>query len=208
MINGKYFTIKVGCSAEIRVKGSRFIGRAFPVATPEEALSLIKALTREYHHASHRPCAYWLGAGEGRVLRYHDDGEPSGTAGIPILQAIERRHLTNTLVIVIRYFGGTKLGKGGLVRAYHRCAAATLEQCSLHPMKILEGVRVRFDHPYVSRVQGLVSRFGGEVNEIQQDRRVSMLVAIPPEKKTELKEMLMNLCRGAVEWEPGKRFDI
>src|SRR5690606_11612852 len=112
--------------AELREKGSRFIAEVFPVETEEEAAAAIEAVRRREHAATHHCTAYRLGP-EGELFRASDDGEPSGTAGLPILRQIEARGLTNTLVVVTRYFGGTKLGRGGLIRAYGEAAARALD---------------------------------------------------------------------------------
>ena len=124
-----YLTIGGYARAEIKIKGSRFIAEAMPVARVEAAEKEIAAVCKREFNATHHCTAYRIGP-NGDVFRYNDDGEPSGTAGIPILRQIDGRSLTDTLVVVTRYFGGTKLGTGGLIRAYGDAARQVLETAS------------------------------------------------------------------------------
>ena len=122
-----YLTLRRAIEAEPpKSKGSRFIGHAAPAATEEDALAVVEAVRKREHAARHWCWAYRLGA-SGETWRANDDGEPNGTGGRPILQEIEGRDLTNTVVVVTRYYGGTKLGAGGLARAYGEAAALALD---------------------------------------------------------------------------------
>lgn len=112
-----FHTIARAAEAEIKVDGSRFLAEAIPVDSRATVASEIEAIREREHKATHHCTAYRLGR-DGADARSNDDGEPTGTAGPPILRQIEARDLTNTLVVVTRYYGGTKLGTGGLVRAY------------------------------------------------------------------------------------------
>jgi len=111
----------------VRERASRFLAHAFPCTSADEAGEAVANLTRQYHDATHVAFAWKLGTGDSAVTRASDAGEPSGTAGRPIAAAIERAHLTDVCVVVVRYFGGTKLGTGGLARAYREAAARALE---------------------------------------------------------------------------------
>jgi uncharacterized YigZ family protein len=115
--------------AEIREKGSRFFGFAALAASPEAAEAFLEKLRREHHDATHVAFAWRFGGGGAESARSSDDGEPSGTAGRPIASAIAAAGLTDVAVAVVRYFGGTKLGTGGLARAYREAAAAAVEGC-------------------------------------------------------------------------------
>ena len=112
-----YKTILKDAKAEIEIKKSIFIGHAFFVKSEEEALEILGRVKEEHRSATHNCHAYIIGE-DGLTQRYSDDGEPSGTAGIPMLEVLKKEDMRNVLVIVTRYFGGTKLGAGGLVRAY------------------------------------------------------------------------------------------
>lgn len=120
-------SIEDGDEIELRVKGSRFIAQAFHAADIESVNETLAQVRRRYHDASHHCWAVRLKSSESLVERSDDDGEPSGTAGVPILGALQRATLYDALVVVTRYFGGTKLGRGGLVRAYADAARSALE---------------------------------------------------------------------------------
>jgi len=141
-----YTTLAAELRHEIdKVKGSRFIATACPVATPEEADAFVERVRREFHDARHTCWAYRLGRG-GETWRFQDDGEPSGSAGRPILQQIEGHDLTDVVIAVTRYFGGTKLGIGGLVRAYGAAARECLERARTRVVVLTR--RIIVSHPY------------------------------------------------------------
>jgi uncharacterized YigZ family protein len=121
-----YLVLEAPASAEIKIKGSRFLAEAVPVSSVEEAEAAIAAIKKRDYDATHHCSAYKVGS-EGLVFRYNDDGEPNSSAGLPIFRQIEGRNLTDTLVVVVRYYGGTKLGTGGLVRAYGDAASLALD---------------------------------------------------------------------------------
>ena len=124
-----YKSVKQGSEAEYTVNRSRFIGRCFPVESEEAALCLLGDIRKKHWDATHNCFAYRIG--DNAAARFSDDGEPGGTAGKPILNVIEQKKLVNTAVVVTRYFGGVKLGAGGLVRAYSNAAAAALDRAEL-----------------------------------------------------------------------------
>ena len=128
-----------------KIKGSRFIAYLDPVADPSEAESALSEIRRIHPDASHHCWAYRLGL-RGDEFRYHDDGEPSGTAGRPIHQHLEGQDVTRVQLVVVRYFGGTKLGAGGLVRAYGDAAAKALAAAEIAERKVTATVRV--EHRY------------------------------------------------------------
>ncbi len=128
-MNG-YRTIAQESEIEIIIKKSRFLGYAFLVSTAEEANEKLTALRKQHWDASHHCSAYVLGADK-QLQKYSDDGEPQGTAGMPILQVLHHKDVTNTMVVVVRYFGGVLLGAGGLVRAYSEAAAKALDAAGL-----------------------------------------------------------------------------
>ena len=125
----EYLTIEKKSKTEFVEKRSRFIGAAFPVSNREEAERIVSELKSEYWDAKHNVFAYILR--EGNIKRFSDDGEPQGTAGMPVLDVIEKQGLCDVLVVVTRYFGGVLLGTGGLVRAYSHSAALAIEAAKL-----------------------------------------------------------------------------
>jgi len=130
-----YKTLMARGSDEFIVNKSRFIGHGAPVSSEEEALAFLAEMRAQYKDASHNCFAYIVGTNSG-IIRYSDDGEPSGTAGLPIIEVMKAREVVNCCVVVTRYFGGVLLGAGGLVRAYAQGAATALNACgvgTMHP---------------------------------------------------------------------------
>ena len=169
-----YKTILAPATAEIAIKKSRFIGQLLPAATPEEAVSLLAGIRAEHRDASHNVWAYALR--EGQLRRYSDDGEPQGTAGLPVLEVLARSEVVDCLCVVTRYFGGILLGASGLTRAYAQTAAATLEAAEIVTMAPCQTLRLRCDYALYGRVAALVPACGGTVlaAEFTQDVTVTL----------------------------------
>ena len=183
-------------SYEETIKKSLFIVHASPVQTADEALAFIEAHSKA--DATHNCWAFRIG----EEYRFNDDGEPGGTAGRPILAAIEGRDLTNTVVLVIRYFGGVKLGTGGLVRAYGGTAAKCLHEAPKR--QIVAMSRVLCDCPYsdMERVKVQLLQDGVQLVSEEFDAiGVKWELLIPVAKAAELEETHRNLTRGQASWE-------
>lgn len=159
-----------------KVKGSRFLATVAPVPGVEEARELLARVRRELHDARHHGSAWRLRGGE---FRYSDDGEPSGSTGKPILAAIDGRELQNVAVVVTRWFGGTKLGVGGLMRAYGGAAAAALERAAIVTVTLER--RFRLTHPYECSgpVQGLLAEQGLAPSSADYGAEVQLELSIP-----------------------------
>lgn len=142
----EYTTIKNNASIEITEKKSRFIGQAFYVESIEEAESVLKQVKKKYYDARHNCYAYRILEKEQILQRSSDDGEPSSTAGAPILNVLEKNNLVNVLIIVTRYFGGILLGTGGLVKAYSEATMRALEQAEVKEKKLGLLMRVTLDY--------------------------------------------------------------
>ncbi len=170
-----------GGEDEIVEKKSRFIGQVFPVKTEEETIQIIEETKKRYWDARHHCYAYILGE-YGEVTRCTDDGEPSGTAGRPILEVLQGEGIHDVLVIVTRYFGGTLLGTGGLVRAYTQAAKA-----GLAASQVLEKVRghkltIHTDYNGIGRLQYIVAQSGIPVIDTQYAENVTMILAVAAEE--------------------------
>ena len=137
---------------EFIVNKSRFIGHGKPVESEEEALAFLREMREAYKDASHNCYAYIIGANMG-VMRYSDDGEPGGTAGMPIIEVMKNRGVTNACVVVTRYFGGVLLGVGGLVRAYTQGAAMAVNACGVGVMHPTARYLMDVPYPLLSRVE-------------------------------------------------------
>lgn len=151
-------TITGSSTGEYRDKGSKFIALAFPVSSEEEVKIRLAEIKKKYFDARHHCFAYTLGADKGRYRAY-DDGEPNHSAGDPILGQIRSRQLTNVLVVVVRYFGGTKLGVGGLVTAYKTAADEALKQASIIEQPITILLTFEFGYDVTPVIMKLVKDF-------------------------------------------------
>ena len=145
MALSSYKTVKQSAHDEFIVNKSRFIGYASPCQTEEEALAFLKTIRDKHRDATHNCYAYVIGENAG-IMRYSDDGEPGGTAGLPMMEVMKKREVVNCCVVVTRYFGGILLGAGGLVRAYSQGCAVALDAAQVSVME--RTVRVLFDVPY------------------------------------------------------------
>ena len=163
-MSDSYRTIETEATATLKVEGSRFLAEAAPVSGRAAAEDRIESVREREHQATHHCTAYRLGV-EGDDFRYNDDGEPSGTAGQPILRQIDARDLTNTLVVVTRYFGGTKLGTGGLMRAYGNTADAALARAPIVERVVRVSVRLRFAYDDTAPARQVLRRFNTTVQE-------------------------------------------
>jgi uncharacterized YigZ family protein len=150
-----YYTISVQSRAEIKVKGSRFIATAIPARTKEQAMTALEQIRAEFYDATHNCYAYRFGMG-GLEFRTADDGEPSGTAGKPMLFMLQKYDVSDILLVVTRYFGGTKLGVGGLARAYSDAAQEVLVSCEKISVHRTTTVRVFCTYEDISIVKKIV----------------------------------------------------
>lgn len=192
----EYRTVAGRTSARLREKASLFLAQAIPVQSREEAEQMLRAIAAEHHDASHHCYAWRLGA-EGAEYRAQDAGEPSGSAGKPILAALEHAGLTNVLVVVSRWFGGTKLGVGGLVRAYGDAARSALAAAEVRTVVVEQLVTVDFPHDATSAVMRVLSRFGAAVRETTYDDGVHVLAAVR-------RSLAPRLCAAVIEETRGK----
>ncbi len=184
-----YQTIEKASYAEYKDRGSKFLAYAYPVQTVEECKQLLQQLKKEHPKAVHHCFAYRIGW-EGNVFRVSDDGEPSGTAGKPILGQIDSKQLTNVVVIVVRYFGGTLLGVPGLIQAYKSATAMALQLVPViqKPIEVL--YQLQFDYTQMNDVMMIVKQCGCSVVGQEMQLFCLLEVGIP---KARLDEVLYRL---------------
>ena len=161
-----YKTIRNNAEGFYKEKGSKFIGLAFPVNSIEDVTRILESLRKEYYDARHHCYAYMLKP-DASLFRANDDGEPNHSAGDPILGQIKSFELTNTLVVVIRYFGGTKLGVSGLINAYKTAAANTLQAAKVIEQEVMQALEFTFSYTATNDVMKLIGKY--EVKIDQQD---------------------------------------
>lgn len=159
-----YLTIKVPTEGLFKDKGSKFFGYSFPIQTEEDVKQHIAALKKQHHGARHFCYGFRLGADK-KIFRANDDGEPSGTAGKPILNQILSADLTDVLVVVVRYFGGTLLGTSGLIQAYKNAAADALQHSIIITKYITQTCRVNFKTEVTNFVMRQLKEFDAEIVE-------------------------------------------
>jgi len=191
----EFRTIEREARSEMKVQGSRFLARALPAVSREAAEAGLQFLRREYHDASHW-CFAWRVGTTGTDFRFSDDGEPSGTAGKPILNAIDHHGLTNVLVVVTRYFGGTKLGTGGLTRAYADTAAGALAGAAKMTQFLMKPVLAAFPHAQTGNVMRIVSSPGILVRETRYDDHVHLVLDVRASLLDSLKARLTEATAG------------
>jgi uncharacterized YigZ family protein len=155
MEHDTYLTIKAFSQGLYKEKGSRFIGLAFPVSTQDEIKSIIENIRKEHHSARHH-CFAWILGKERLIYRASDDGEPSGSAGKPILGQINSLYLTNILVIVVRYFGGKLLGINGLTKAYKSAAESALKNSEIINVFVRDYYELKFPYSSLDDVMKLI----------------------------------------------------
>ncbi len=174
----EHLTVAVQGLSELKIRGSRFLGLALHVATEHSALEAVEQAKRARHDARHHCYAFRLGPA-GEQMRSNDDGEPSGSAGAPILQQLESRDLTDALVIVTRYFGGTKLGRGGLARAYGETARLALDDAGTRKIVHRTAYVLTFDYSDTARAMHVVDTAGGRVVRSSYSDATELVVEVP-----------------------------
>lgn len=175
--------------AEFKERGSRFLAYAYPISDAEAFKQILAELKKEHPKAVHHCFAYRLGFDQNN-FRASDDGEPSGTAGKPILGQIDSKQLTNTLIVVVRYFGGTLLGVPGLINAYKTAASMVLQVTPIVQKPIEVNYQLQFDYTRMNEVMMIVKQFGCTVLQQEQQLFCLIKIGIP---KARLEEVLYRL---------------
>ncbi|MEX1201865.1 MAG: YigZ family protein [Ferruginibacter sp.] len=173
-----YNTIVQTGQAELKDRGSKFIAYAFPIVTTDDVKKALATLKKEHPKAVHHCYAYRIGL-DGNQFRVNDDGEPSGTAGKPILGQLDSKQVTNTCIVVVRYFGGTLLGVPGLIQAYKTAASLVLQVIPIVPKPVMKKYSVQFDYTQMNDIMLIVKQLNGTVLQHQQQLFSSMDVEIP-----------------------------
>lgn len=177
-------------------KKSRFIGRIWPVETEEEALARIQEMKKKHYDATHNCWAYIIRDG---AVRFSDDGEPGGTAGMPMLQVLQREGLYNVVCVVTRYFGGILLGAGGLVRAYTKGAKIAVDAAGKSMKRVWTVLYVPCPYSFYERVRLEAEAFGGIVRKADFGAEVEMELLFPEAKTQEFLDRLTDMTAGTVE---------
>ena len=207
MPDKNYLTIARESMDEFVEKRSRFIGAIKPVTTEEEALAFIREKQKKYWDATHNVYAYVLNGGN--LCRFSDDGEPQGTAGIPVLDVLRKEGLTDCVVVVTRYFGGILLGGGGLVRAYSHGAKIAVDAGGVVEMRRCLQGQVTCDYSQYGWMPAFLMGEGATVTDTQFGEAVTVFFSLPQEGRTALEAELIDRSNGRLaaeftgeEWTP------
>ena len=193
----EYRTLREAAQDEFTEKRSRFIGYVRPVISEREALDFISEIKSKHWDAKHNVYAYCLR--EGNVCCYSDDGEPSGTAGMPVLGVIQKSGLTDCAVVVTRYFGGILLGGGGLVRAYSHAASIGIAAAGIVTMRMSLLCRLRCDYSQYGRLATLIPECGGSISDTSFGESVDIAFAMTREQLAGFDKKLADATGGSVK---------
>ncbi len=200
MNHSAYTTIDHQATAELTVERSRFLGHCLEITTESEAKSFVARIREEHSQASHNCYAYRIGSGENPIEYYNDHGEPSGTAGKPILGAIQRLNLTNVAVVITRYFGGKKLGVRGLIDAYGQAATLVLEEAGTIVRVPKFTATLVYNYSEHSLILYRLPQFEAEVLKTEYTDLVTLQISLPIAQKQKFLSMVNEL--------PSIKFDI
>lgn len=191
----KYKTILAQAEAEIVEKKSRFIATVRPVKTEEEARSFIDELKKKYWDATHNVFAYQIGE-RNEIQRFSDDGEPQGTAGMPVLNVLKGEDVKDTAIVVTRYFGGTLLGTGGLVRAYGKAAKEGLLAAGIAELVLYSRYFVTVDYTDSGKVQYEILQDGHVLHDTQYTDQVQFCVLVGSEQSEAFEKKMLDIMKG------------
>jgi uncharacterized YigZ family protein len=185
---------------EFKEKGSKFISYLFPVSTEEETDKILNRLKKEFYDATHICYSYRIGQGKEDYIRINDAGEPSGTAGRPIYQEIIRQDLFNVLLTVIRYFGGIKLGKGGLQRAYSTASRDIVDLSDIITVKIKKELNISIPFNFIGEIIHIINMFSIKiVSQEYTSEGVSMFLSVPVGNLEKFRTKLIEKSAGKIK---------
>lgn len=191
-----FLTIKEKTVSEVKIQKSRFIAHSFPVDSLTGIQEILKSVKKDFYDASHHPYAYRLGTDENN-FRYSDDGEPTGSSGIPILEIIDKFRLTNVLIAVSRYFGGIKLGVGGLRRAMSEAAELCLNKAEITEELITENVTAEFDYRFMNVIMNLIGTEKIKLLQNNSGGKCKLILQIRLSKTEKIKSEIFQLTNGS-----------
>ena len=185
-------------NSEVIIKKSRFLGMAVNAETEEEVKELLSDVRKEHYSARHVCYAYSLGE-KNPKLKFSDDGEPGGTAGKPMLDVITKSGICNILIIVVRYFGGTLLGTGGLVRAYTQAAAEAIENAEKKTVCLSNTYEIQTDYTDFEKIRFILESTEGVTYEAEYSDKVILKVTVPEVKATQLTDLVTEKTSGRAD---------
>ena len=186
-----YQTLKNPVTARLEIKKSEFIAHAYPVSSREQAMFHVEQLQEQYPDARHWCWAYIIGDPDNTTSAgFDDDGEPNGTAGRPILGVLQHKSIGNVIIVVVRYFGGIKLGAGGLTRAYAGSAQAAVDQMTLSPYIPMAKVQIVATFATEAQCRYVIEDLGGQIEDVAYSQQVMLTATLAQADVADLKERL------------------
>jgi len=195
-----YYTVKEYGEHEIVIEKSRFICYLSRAKTEEEAQQFIQEIKKKHWNATHNCSAYLIGEHD-HIQKANDDGEPSGTAGVPMLEVLKKRQLKDTVAVVTRYFGGIKLGAGGLIRAYGKAVSEGLNNIGVVERKLMRIIKTKVDYTWLGKLENELRNSEYIVKEIHYLEDVIIETYVKEEEKETFKEWMVELTNGKAEIE-------
>lgn len=199
----RYYTVKEAGEHEIIIQKSRFIAHIKRAETELEAQEFIQSLKKKYWDANHNCSAYLIGEND-QIQKANDDGEPSGTAGVPILEVLKKRKLKDTVVVVTRYFGGIKLGAGGLIRAYGKATSEGLDAVGIVERRLVQIMHVKIDYTWLGKIEKELRASEHKIKEIHYLDNVVVEVYVDEDRVQEFIEWMIELTNGQSTIEKGE----
>ncbi len=190
-----YLTVKGYGESEIVISKSRFLTYIERAETEEDAISFIDGIKKLHHNATHNCSAYIIGEHD-HIQKANDDGEPSGTAGVPMLEVLKKQGLKDTVVVVTRYFGGIKLGGGGLIRAYGKATTEGLIAAQVVERKLHHFMKVAIDYTWLGKVENEIRSSLYTLEEIRYLEGVEIIVSVPKEEEEQFQSWITEMTNG------------
>ncbi|ANU19883.1 YigZ family protein [Planococcus plakortidis] len=195
-----YITVGSSASAEILINKSRFIGHAARAESEEEALAFIDSVKAQHRQATHNCSAYLIGEHDS-IQKANDDGEPSGTAGVPMLEVLKKQGLKDTVLVVTRYYGGIKLGGGGLIRAYGKSASEAIAASGVVERRLHHLMKVSIDYTWLGKIENEFRQSDYPLAGIDYSDVVVLSIHVPVEKHRQFIDWVNELTNGQAEIE-------
>lgn len=193
-----YRTVKLEGESEIVIQKSRFLTYVRRVETEEEAIEFIQEIKKMHHNATHNCSAYMIGEHD-QIQKANDDGEPSGTAGVPMLEVLKKQGLKDTAVVVTRYFGGIKLGGGGLIRAYGRATTEGIAATGVVERKLHQIVNITIDYTWLGKVENELRQSPYPLKEMLYEENVCIVMYVPMAETDKFYDWITEMTNGQAE---------
>ncbi|QFT90658.1 IMPACT family member YigZ [Bacillus sp. THAF10] len=198
-----YYTVKGQGEHEITIQKSRFIAHIARATKEEEAQSFIQQIKKKHWDATHNCSAYLIGDRD-QIQKANDDGEPSGTAGVPILEVLKKKHLKDTVVVITRYFGGIKLGAGGLIRAYGKSTSEGINAIGMVERKLVQIMHTTVEYTLLGKIENELRASVYMIKNIQYLEDVTFEVYVEEKSITEYQDWITDLTNGKAQFTTGE----